>query len=135
MDLMGEHVARISEKFKAERDAAQARVAELEKREPAGVPMPDEIHQMAFEEGQPADDGDGYLFSSEEFDLFVQRLLDSCAAPPAKAQHSVPEGWMLVPVEPLLNMMSDKDHDTRITAERQLLSILAAAPGKEVGHE
>ncbi|EPW8902571.1 hypothetical protein ACWQTE_002055, partial [Pseudomonas aeruginosa] len=27
---------------------------------------------------------------------------------------------------------SDKDHDTRITAERQLLSILAAAPGKEV---
>ncbi|HEJ4033276.1 TPA: hypothetical protein SL477_001046 [Pseudomonas aeruginosa] len=49
----------------------------------------------------------------------------------AQAQHSVPEGWMLVPVEPLLNMMSDKDHDTRITAERQLLSILAAAPGKE----
>lgn len=42
---------------------------------------------------------------------------------------------MLVPVEPLLNMMSDKDHDTRITAERQLLSILADAPGKEVGHE
>ncbi|HGJ9326829.1 TPA: hypothetical protein ACJX74_002346 [Pseudomonas aeruginosa] len=53
----------------------------------------------------------------------------------AQAQHSVPEGWMLVPVEPLLNMMSDKDHDTRITAERQLLSILAAATGKEVGHE
>lgn len=53
----------------------------------------------------------------------------------AQAQHSVPEGWKLVPIEPLLNMMSDKDHDTRITAERQLLSILAAAPGKEVGHE
>lgn len=53
----------------------------------------------------------------------------------AQAQHSVPEGWKLVPVEPLLNMMSDKDHDTRITAERQLLSILAAAPDKEVGHE
>ncbi|HBO1022115.1 TPA: hypothetical protein L4E46_003922 [Pseudomonas aeruginosa] len=53
------------------------------------------------------------------------------AAPVAQAQHSVPEGWMLMPVEPLLNMMSDKDHDTRITAERQLLSILAAAPGKE----
>ncbi len=29
MDLMGEHVARISEKFKAEREAALARVAEL----------------------------------------------------------------------------------------------------------
>ena len=53
------------------------------------------------------------------------------AAPGNSAQHSVPEGWKLVPIEPLLNMMSDKDHDTRITAERQLLSILAAAPGKE----
>lgn len=50
----------------------------------------------------------------------------------AQAQHSGPEGWMLVPVEPLLNMMSDKDHDTRITAERQLLSILADAPGNLV---
>lgn len=78
-------------------NAALARVAELEKREPASVPMPDEIHQMAFEEGQPAEDGDGYLFSSEEFDLFVQRLLDACAAPVAQAQHSVPEGWKLVP--------------------------------------
>ncbi|HGN3496820.1 TPA: hypothetical protein ACKSJS_006406 [Pseudomonas aeruginosa] len=50
----------------------------------------------------------------------------------AKAQHSVPEGWKLVPIEPLLNMMSDKDHDTRITAERQLLSILADVPGNSV---
>lgn len=49
----------------------------------------------------------------------------------AQAQHSVPEGWMRVPIEPLLNMMSDKDHDTRIMAERQLLAMLAAAPGKE----
>lgn len=163
-------------------DTALARVAELEKQDLVDAPGPDEIHQMAFEEGQPAEDGDGYLFSAEEFDLFVQRLLDSCATTvaqaqqlndldkqcrddvaralglrpnqergfawsyllasikscvkasgdSAQAQHSGPEGWMLVPVEPLLNMMSDKDHDTRITAERQLLSILAAAPGKEV---
>ncbi|HHX0961632.1 TPA: hypothetical protein ACU6G2_001360 [Pseudomonas aeruginosa] len=74
-----------------ERDAALARVAELEKQDLVDVPGPDEIHQMAFEEGQPADDGDGYLFSAEEFDLFVQRLLDSCAAPVAQAQHSGPE--------------------------------------------
>ncbi|MGE1984810.1 hypothetical protein [Pseudomonas aeruginosa] len=52
------------------------------------------------------------------------------AAPGNSAQHSVPEGWKLVPIEPLLNMMSDKDHDTRITAERQLLSILADAPAQ-----
>lgn len=51
---------------------------------------------------------------------------------PSQTRHSVPDEYVLVPVEPLLNMMSDKDHDTRITAERQLLSILAAAPGKGV---
>ncbi|MCV3851706.1 hypothetical protein [Pseudomonas aeruginosa] len=81
-------------KLAANLEAVQARVAELEKQEPAGAPMPDEIHQMAFEEGQPAEDGDGYLFSAEEFDLFVQRLLDSCAAPVAQAQHSVPEEFI-----------------------------------------
>lgn len=94
-------VARWAEMFnrvEQERDVALARVAELERQEPVDVPGPgpDEIHQMAFEEGQPAEDGDGYLFSAEEFDLFVQRLLDSCATPVAWAQHSVPEGWMLV---------------------------------------
>ena len=36
--------------------------------------------------------------------------------------------WKLVPVEPLLNMMSDKDHDTRIMAERELLAALADSP-------
>ncbi|MEX5343762.1 hypothetical protein [Pseudomonas sp. I2] len=40
---------------------------------------PDEINQMAFEEGRPAEDGDGYTFTQEEFDLFVQRLLDRAA--------------------------------------------------------
>ncbi|HHW2429866.1 TPA: hypothetical protein ACUUDD_002085, partial [Pseudomonas aeruginosa] len=77
-------VARWAEMFnrvEQERDVALARVAELERQEPVDVPGPDEIHQMAFEEGQPAEDGDGYLFSAEEFDLFVQRLLDSCATP------------------------------------------------------
>ncbi|TEC47156.1 hypothetical protein [Pseudomonas aeruginosa] len=89
-----------------ERDAAMARVAslesklaELEKQDLVDMPGPDEIHQMAFEEGQPADDGDGYLFSAEEFDLFVQRLLDSCAAPVAQAQHSVPRAWLDVQAE------------------------------------
>lgn len=89
-------VARWAEMFnrvEQQRDAALARVAslesklaELEKQDLVDVPGPDEIHQIAFEEGQPADDGDGYLFSAEEFDLFVQRLLDSCAAPVAQAQ-------------------------------------------------
>lgn len=97
-------VARWAEMFnrvEQERDVALARVAELERQEPVDVPGPgpDEIHQMAFEEGQPAEDGDGYLFSAEEFDLFVQRLLDSCATPVAWAQHSVPDGYRLIRLE------------------------------------
>ncbi|HBO5258383.1 TPA: hypothetical protein L4W55_003756 [Pseudomonas aeruginosa] len=44
MDLMGEHVARISEKFKAERDDALARVAELE----AKLSDPTAVHQWQF---------------------------------------------------------------------------------------
>jgi hypothetical protein len=41
----------------------------------AGSLQSDVIHQMAFEEGRPADDGDGYLFTAEEFELFIERLL------------------------------------------------------------
>jgi hypothetical protein len=48
------------------------------------VPVePDQIHQMAFEEGQPAENGDGYLFTAEEFDLFVDRLLTAAAPVPS----------------------------------------------------
>ena len=38
-------------------------------------PEADEIMQMAFEEGQPADDASGYCFELEEFDLFIERLM------------------------------------------------------------
>ncbi|MGU1898069.1 hypothetical protein ACSEOA_02085 [Pseudomonas aeruginosa] len=131
-------VARWAEMFnrvEQERDAALARVASLESKL-ADVPGPDEIHQMAFEEGQPADDGDGYLFSAEEFDLFVQRLLDSCAAPVAQAQHSVPEGYALIPTRETEAM-----HDAvmallykgvaRTDTQKLLDAYIAAAPGKE----
>lgn len=192
-------------KLAADLEAVQARVAELEKQEPAGAPMPDEIHQMAFEEGQPAEDGDGYLFSAEEFDLFVQRLLDSCAAPvaqpeetpgeilaaklietwvtkhgkpapwstaveitavatnmpndererllaldddvDAQAQHSVPEGWRIERSAERIVVMNLKngagyaaarDGESGIAESVLYLlaaDLLAAAPGKEVGHE
>lgn len=39
-----------------------------------------------------------------------------------------PKGWRLVPIEPLLGMMSDKDHETRINSERTLLAMLDKAP-------
>lgn len=104
------------------RDAALAKLAELEKQEPAAT-----VAKV------PGED-----WNSLDFHLDLQGMLPGTklyTTPVAQAQHSVPEGWMLVPVEQLLNMMSDKDHDTRIMAERQLLAVLAAAPGKEVGHE
>src|SRR5690606_34694012 len=75
----------------------------------AVVPEADEIHQMAFEEGQPAENGDGYLFTAEEFDLFVERLLARLNPAPDHSEHAlgmvpadhvehvramvVPEGW------------------------------------------
>lgn len=47
------------------------------------------------------------------------------AAPVAAGE---PKGWRLVPIEPLLGMMSDKDHETRINSERTLLAMLDKAP-------
>ncbi|WP_185833280.1 hypothetical protein [Pseudomonas aeruginosa] len=96
------------------------------------VPDDDMILQIFADNAEHSEQGDehGYCIVREQHAQAIARKL-LAAAPGNSAQHSVPEGWKLVPIEPLLNMMSDKDHDTRITAERQLLSILAAAPGKE----
>lgn len=52
------------------------------KAQPRGVvrwPEADEIMQMAFEEGQPGEDASGYYFELEEFDLFIQRLMEEVA--------------------------------------------------------
>lgn len=125
-------VARWAEMFnrvEQQRDAALARVAGLERQEPVDVPGPDEIHQMAFEEGQPAEDGDGYLFSAEEFDLFVRRLLDSCATPVAWAQHSVPIAPELKRALGLVvaALEADGDRPTSKYALSELKKVLAAA--------
>ncbi|HCF3334235.1 TPA: hypothetical protein NIC02_005050 [Pseudomonas aeruginosa] len=77
-----------------------------------------------------------HVLDEDQWTTAERMLTGACVAAEERAaaqtQHSVPEGWKPVPIEPLLSMMSDKDHDTRIMAERQLLSILADAPGKEV---
>ncbi|HEP8838425.1 TPA: hypothetical protein VDU70_002225 [Pseudomonas aeruginosa] len=124
------------DEMRKERDAALARVAELERQEPVDVPGPDEIHQMAFEEGQPAEDGDGYLFSAEEFDLFVQRLLDSCATPVARAQHSVPAAWYYdapsqaeAAIIDIRGMWGEDDCPTYEDVASALRRLLSAAPG------
>lgn len=81
MDLLLDHVSRISEKFKAEHDAALARVSELELgiARIAGDFLPDNSGQAEL-----------------ALDEMRQALHELLAAPPAQAQHSVPEGWMLV---------------------------------------
>ena len=59
----------------------QSEIAAL-KSQPSGVvqwPDADEIMQMAFEEGQPSEDASGYYFELEEFDLFIQRLMEEVA--------------------------------------------------------
>ncbi|ERY76315.1 TPA: hypothetical protein NIF17_000091 [Pseudomonas aeruginosa] len=117
--LLADSVARL----RAECNAAQARVEEMEA---CGTPALLAAADYFAERAKSPSPG-WVTLSAVAKELRVR----ADKAPVAQAQHSVPEGWMLVPIEPLLNMMSDKDHDTRITAERQLLSILAAAPGKE----
>ena len=60
----------------------QSEIAAL-KDQPGGVvqwPEADEIMQMAFEEGQPSEDASGYYFELEEFDLFIQRLMEEVAS-------------------------------------------------------
>ncbi|MBG4417406.1 hypothetical protein I5F55_03635 [Pseudomonas aeruginosa] len=116
MDLMGEHVARISEKFKAERDSALARVAELERQEPVvrayGVLPPFAEKVLAklrrFYECAEDFESGGVDIGRHWLDLLTQLGLlnrvqrspafweisqqgeDLLEAPVAQAQHSVP---------------------------------------------
>ncbi|MBG4399177.1 hypothetical protein I4940_00005 [Pseudomonas aeruginosa] len=123
MDLMDEHVARISEKFKAERDAALARVEQQERT----------------------------IASMNEAHAKLAGLYEA-----AQAQHSVPEGWMLVECgiwtqeqvdemqKTVTRFRNSEFVDDRALAmavadagqckapEISLAELLAAAPGKEV---
>lgn len=83
MDLMGEHVSRISEKFKAERDAALARVAELEANL-AELEKQEPVARIAFYEGSNTPVLVGWAHMAVgQHSLY--------ATPAAQAQHSVPE--------------------------------------------
>ena len=77
------------------------------------VPVePDQIHQMAFEEGQPAENGDGYMFTAEEFDLFVDRLL-TAAAPvlPADGEPGAVKGLRQLVIGPYPDPDVEDAHD------------------------
>lgn len=97
--------------------------------------MPDQIHQMAFEEGQPAENGDGYLFTAEEFDLFVDRLLTAAApVPPAggdvevlahvQGDHTLQwlsDSWRSIPKG---TELVDRAHVTWLQANCEALAIM-----------
>ncbi|EPG3572330.1 TPA: hypothetical protein SLW38_006089 [Pseudomonas aeruginosa] len=114
----------------AERDAALARVAELEKQEP-----------VATVAKVPGEDWNGLHFYRDLQGMQPGTKL--YAAPVAQAQHSVPEGYALVPLEPTDDMLvAGQEAWTHKMERRGALedceeagdvyrAMLAAAPGKE----
>ncbi|HEI9900913.1 hypothetical protein APA66_13065 [Pseudomonas aeruginosa] len=130
----------------AERDAALARVAELElKLDKSDYAYDnDRIHMRglaarAIARAKVFDDGsDGA--DAESARSVVAILRELLAVGPAQAQHSVPEGYALIPVRETEAM-----HDAvmallykgvaRTDTQKLLDAYIAAAPGKEVGHE
>ncbi|TEP53295.1 hypothetical protein IPC72_31235 [Pseudomonas aeruginosa] len=134
MDLLLDHVSRISEKFKAERDAALARVAGLELgiARIAGDFLPDNSGQAEL-----------------ALDEMRQALHELLAAAPTQAQHSVPEKVRTLLsraqceiehlAECLENVCEDEEDfdvredvaDGRVVAA-DIAHMLAAAPDKEV---
>lgn len=108
------------DEMRKERDAALARVAEMEML----------LRKLST---------NGLMqFSTVEEEMAVQAALGG--APVARAQHSGPEGYALIPVRETEAM-----HDAvmallykgvaRTDTQKLLDAYIAAAPGKEVGHE
>ncbi|HHG4486201.1 TPA: hypothetical protein ACPWFX_005560 [Pseudomonas aeruginosa] len=129
MDLMGEHVARISEKLTAERDAALARVAELEKQEPVAHLRASDLERL----NQPGIAGSAGSLWNGPREGFVPLY----AAPVAQAGQ-VPTGWYYdapSQVEAVIidirGMWGEDDCPTYEDVAAALRRLLAAAPGKE----
>lgn len=138
-------------------DALAARIAALEQQRGGVVlPEPDEIHQMAFEEGEPDEGGDGYHFDADEFDLFAQRLMGDVARlnPPgdgvnwkavAGEQKTIIEGLqarlnppgecVAVQRELLSRIVKCYEDGMSIYGECEELRTILAQQGKAVGDE
>ncbi|HFX3693420.1 TPA: hypothetical protein ACRMUA_001858 [Pseudomonas aeruginosa] len=103
----------------AERDAALARVVELERQEP-----------VATVAKVPGED-----WNSLDFHRDLQHMQPGTklyAAPVAQAQHSGPEGWKLVPVDPTEDLLEAIHNGGYVGDDRELRqfyqAILDAAP-------
>ncbi|WP_201268253.1 hypothetical protein [Pseudomonas aeruginosa] len=113
----------------AERDAALVRVAELEKQEP-----------VATVAKVPGEDWNSLDFHRDLQDMQPGTKL--YAAPVAQAQHSVPAAWYYdapsqaeAAIIDIRGMWGEDDCPTYEDVASALRRLLAAAPGKEVGHE
>lgn len=155
MDLMGDHVARISDKLTAERDAALARCAKLE-------------HSQSFQSDIDYSVLSEYAYKHRlHFNNLCAVVRSALIALPAQAQHSVPEEFsfeyrhpngechtVTVSREQVINEMPDflfealcsKFCNCEPVGETNVVEcccdeyaeefkLIAAAPGKEVGHE
>ncbi|AOT41174.1 hypothetical protein [Pseudomonas aeruginosa] len=135
------------EKLEAERDAALARVAELERQEPVAHLRESDLERL----NKPGIAGSaGSLWNGPR-----EGFVPVYTAPVAQAQHSVPEGWMLVECgiwtqeqvdemqKTVARFRNSEFVDDRALAmavadagqckapEISLAELLAAAPGKE----
>ncbi|WP_185833939.1 hypothetical protein [Pseudomonas aeruginosa] len=142
MDLLLDHVSRISEKFKAERDAALARVAELERQEPVAW-MHDQPNRVDVIHRDVKDLLQRVPGSSRgihrPLDVSEHYTIPLYTAPVAQAQHSVPEvsgiGRDFAYPRSVVLYLRTEPTDDDLRAIHDGLRSLAAAPGKEVGHE
>ncbi|HCI3058981.1 hypothetical protein LZK53_05970 [Pseudomonas aeruginosa] len=115
--LLGQSVWQKIERLTQERDAALARVAELEKQEPVAT-----IAKV------PGEDWNGLHFYRDLQGMQPGTKL--YAAPVAQAQHSVPEEF----IGRLSEFLAQRGATGKALL-RELRTVLAAAPSKEVGHE
>ncbi len=106
----------------AERDAALARVAELEKQEPVAHLRASDLERL----NQPGIAGSAGSLWSGPREGFVPLY----AAPVAQAQHSVPEEF----IGRLSEFLAQRGATGKALL-RELRALCAALPGKEVGHE
>ncbi len=117
-----------SRALQKQRDAALARVAELERQEP--LKLSADVREF-LQEGINSVMGGEYADIDYEFAGQLGKLLDPVyAAPVAQAQHSVPEEF----IGRLSEFLAQRGATGKALL-RELRDMLAAAPGKEVGHE
>lgn len=113
-------------RLKAERDAAQARVAELEKQEPfAFYYHGDPGYTALLLAGMPEPKGEGFPRIARKLPLY--------AAPVAQAGQ-VPEGWKLVPLVPTQEMhdagRAVLENGAHVPMAKVFQAMIAAAPAQ-----